>query len=179
MADTNPPRKSLSAFLIVVSVTSLILLLLGIALLLGAWHLEESNPFAMNWLVNLGAGFIGMAAATVVATLTGWVLARKKLKDLALPILRLIQELRFKAKISPEGARRAVVFAVTLMPEGSVTSAKLRQKDSAPQNCPVCFLKVDPGSDPKKRCSFCHIPGAIWSHEELTKDPAASAETAR
>ena len=98
MADTNPPRKSLSAFLIVVSVTSLILLLLGIALLLGAWHLEESNPFAMNWLVNLGAGFIGMAAATVVATLTGWVLARKKLKDLALPILKADPRIAIQGK---------------------------------------------------------------------------------
>jgi hypothetical protein len=178
VTDTHPPKKSLSKFLIVIGLVSFVLLLLGIAVLLEAWHVEESNKFAMNWLVNLGAGFLGMAAATLVATATGWFLARQKLKDLAVPMLRLIQELRFKSQISPEAARRAVVCAVTLMPEGSVSSSKLRRKESALQKCPVCFLDIDPGTDLKKQCSFCLLPGAVWSYEDLVKDPAASAETA-
>lgn len=178
MSDTYTPPKRFNIFWVVIGLFSIGVMVLGAMLLLYAWHVEQSHPFALNWLVNLGAGFLGMGATTLVATATGWLLARRKLNNVAVPILRLIQELRFKSQISPEAARRAVVCVVNLMPEGSMSSSKLRRKESALQKCPVCFLDIDPGTDLRKQCSFCLLPGAVWNYEDLTKDPAAFAETA-
>jgi len=114
--------------------------------------------------VNLAAGF----ALLFVATLIAVIVAQRKLKHTAVPILKLIQQLESDDKISQQAARKSVMAVVAILSESNVSRAIKRDPKLKPIKCPVCRLDVE--LNPQKRCKHCLLPDALWNSKELTEN---------
>jgi hypothetical protein len=136
---------------------------LGIAALWLGWCTRGKYQTIHSLLVNLAAGF----GCLFVATAGALIVARAKLKQAALPILKLIQQLESEGRISQGAARKSVVAAVALLSESNVGRA-IKPDPKAKheiRKCPVCWLDVELNS--KKRCKHCSLPDALWHSKEL------------
>lgn len=153
-------KKSISSGTIV----SILVLGLAIVSLWIGWCLREQHLTAYSFLVNLAAGF----ALLFVATLIAVIVAQRKLKHTAVPILKLIQQLESEDKISQQAARKSVMAVVAILSESNVSRAIKRDPKLEPIKCPVCWLDVELNS--QKRCKHCLLPDALWHSKELIEN---------
>jgi len=133
------------------------------------WHarnIATTHPLRKDVLLNVAAGLFEIGIGTLILAFIAWVVAISKLQHLAKPLLKLIQQLRIDNKLTRESARKAVVFAVTLLSESNVSKSLSRDTGERRNNCPVCLLDV---RDEKERCSHCNLPQAVWTDPELVK----------
>jgi hypothetical protein len=153
-------KKNISSSTIVsISVVGLAIISLWIG-----WCLREQHLTAYSFLVNLAAGL----ALLFIATLIAVIVARRKLKHTALPILKVIQQLESDDKISHQAARKSVMAVVAILSESNVSRAIKRDPKLEPIECPVCRLKVE--LNPQKRCKHCLLPDALWHSKELIEN---------
>jgi hypothetical protein len=113
-----------------------------------------------GFLSNVAAESLGLGIGFMFAA---WA-ARRKLAELAPSLVEFIAQLRKDGTIQGPGARKAVVCAVKLISEESLTEMR---SDVVPidNTCLVCELKVNTAD----RCPHCHLSKAIWDSEELKK----------
>jgi hypothetical protein len=118
-----------------------------------------------DFLINMAAGLVEIAIGTALTVLLAFLVAKSKFLQLSRPVLELIQRLRIDGRLSPEGARRSVVFAVALLSESNVSKSILSKPTSGARNdCPICSKRV---KEMMNRCSFCKLPKTIWNDKKL------------
>jgi hypothetical protein len=163
MPESRPSvgNKSISSGVVSILVC---LLMLAIVSLWVGWCVRQQHLTTYNFLVNLAAGFAVLFVATSVALILG----RSKLKQTAVPILKLIQQLESENKITQEAARKSVVAVVAVLSEGNVSRAIERDPNSKLIKCPVCWLDVE--LTPQNRCKHCLLPDALWNSKELIEN---------
>jgi hypothetical protein len=151
--------------MVTIGVPCLMVLIGGIIV----WHarnIAAADPFRKDLLLNVAAGFFEIGIGTIILTFVAWVVAISKFQHLAKPLLKLIQQLRIDNKLTPELARKSVVFAVTLLSESNVSKSLSPYTGELRNNCSVCSLDV---RNEKERCSHCNLPRAVWTDPELVK----------
>jgi hypothetical protein len=115
-----------------------------------------------NFLLNFATEIIGLAIGTMLAFWLASRFAKEKLKELALPIIEIITELRERGKISEKGARNCVICAVNILSEDSFYIEKPQLSIlTNDESCKVCNLKAKTTSD-KLSCKYCHLHISDW-----------------
>ena len=139
--------------------------------------LDNLIPFSGNLLLNVVAEFLGLAVGGVFTALIAKELAKKKLKDLAPDLLRLIGNLRIGGTISEEAARDCVICAVHVISEDSLASVRSNEPAVvAGEKCVICSLRYETEEN-GARCKHCHLDGNVWGSDEL-KEALLKAEEA-
>jgi hypothetical protein len=174
----SPSQTVKDHFWPIVLVGASLFTLVGLAFLRLAWSRHAAgHDFQTDLLINLSAGFVGMALGAIGAAMIGVYLAKNKLRQLSAPLLRLIQRLRIENTIGKHAARCSVVFAVSALSEKNVSiDGGPTRPDGA---CPVCALDVD---RTLTRCQECGLPTEVWNdryllqtHEEDLRNSGAKA----
>ncbi len=118
-----------------------------------------------DFLINVAAGLVEISIGTALTAALALLVAKSKFIHLSRPTLNLIQRLRIDGRLTREGARRSVVFAVALLSEGNVAKTLGKEVTRGTRSeCPICAKRVREKMD---RCSFCKLPRTIWSDEKL------------
>ena len=116
------------------------------------------TQFLANLLLNIVAEFVGISLGLIIVTLV----AKKKLKETAPDVVRLILLLRKNGNIKPEVARAAVVAFVSLIDEEAVPRGNKSCPNSMAQ-CTVCDQASDTHEKSgSKKCNHCGLPGEVW-----------------
>lgn len=153
-------------------VVGVICAILSFTFLYNAPHWLGNNlaSFLGNLFLNIGAGFVTLAAGIIFATLIAKGLAKKKLKDFAPDLVRLIGNLRIAGTINEYAARDCVICAVHVISEGSLDNVRSKESGAiADKPCVICNLNYGTEPIPGKgvRCKHCHLDGRVWESKEL------------
>lgn len=127
-------------------------------------HGLASDRLQQDFLVNVAAGLVEISIGTFVTALIAWAVVKIKFRQVARPVLSLIQRLRIDGKLTRDGARCSVVCAVAVLSESNVSKTIKAQPLGGRADCPICAKRVKERLD---RCSYCQLPKTIWSDERL------------
>jgi hypothetical protein len=126
--------------------------------------------FSGNLLLNVVAEFIGLAVGGIIAVLIAKELAKRKLKELAPDLVRLVGHLRMGGTISRDAARDSVICAVHIISEDSLERVRSKEPGAiAGKPCVICDLDYETEATQGKgvRCKNCHLDGSVWDSKQL------------